>query len=61
MFVSWLLTHLKREEGQGLTEYALILGAIAVLVVAAFVILGNEITALIQAVGNQLAGVPPNP
>ena len=63
MFVSWLLTRFQREEGQGMTEYALILGAIAVLVVAAFVVLGTEINALIGLVGDALANAvnPPPP
>lgn len=38
-----LMGLLKDEEGQGMVEYALILGAVAIMVVAAFAILGPEL------------------
>jgi len=60
MFVSWLLTRFQREEGQGMTEYALILGAIAVLVVVAFVLLQDQIVILISNIAASIqATVPP--
>ncbi|MFN2108554.1 MAG: Flp family type IVb pilin [Anaerolineae bacterium] len=37
------MVYLPREEGQGLTEYGLILVLIAVVVVAALVLLGPEV------------------
>jgi Flp pilus assembly pilin Flp len=45
-----------REEarGQTMTEYALILSAVAVVVFVAYQIMGNDITSLTQAVDNQL-------
>ena len=47
--------------GQGLTEYALILGAIAVLVTAAMIVFGDALTDLIATVGALFANaVPPN-
>ena len=41
-----------REEGQALVEYALILGLIAVVAVAALQLLGTNVTAML----NQVAG-----
>jgi Flp pilus assembly pilin Flp len=47
-------TNLRREEGQGLAEYALILFFIAVVAVAALTFLGTAISSLLSAVGNKL-------
>ncbi|MBM7572613.1 Flp family type IVb pilin [Aquibacillus albus] len=41
---------LLEEEGQGMTEYALVLGVIAIGVVAILITLGEEITAKFQDV-----------
>jgi Flp pilus assembly pilin Flp len=43
---------LHREEGQGLAEYALILGLIAIAAVVALLWVGGNITQLISVVGN---------
>jgi pilus assembly protein Flp/PilA len=51
---SYLAT-LKREEGQGMAEYGLILALVALAVVAAFLFLGDEISTLISEVGSNLA------
>lgn len=53
MVVSYLAT-LKREEGQGMAEYGLILALVALAVVAAFIFLGDEVSELISEVGSQL-------
>lgn len=53
------LASLKREEGQGMAEYGLILALVALAVVAAFVFLGEEVSDLISTVGAELA--PPAP
>ena len=50
------LATLKREEGQGMAEYGLILALVALAVVAAFVFLGEEVSTLISEVGSELAG-----
>jgi Flp pilus assembly pilin Flp len=42
------------ERGQGLAEYALILGLIAVLAIAALTFLGGSISALLSTVGSYL-------
>lgn len=45
-----LMGLLKDEEGQGMVEYALILGAVALMVVAAFALLGPKISTLFNTV-----------
>ena len=45
---------LKREEGQTLAEYALILALIAVVVIVAVVFLGGQIKGLFSKVGSQI-------
>ena len=43
-----------REDGQTMAEYALILGGIAVVVIAAIVFLGGNITNLFRATGSSV-------
>lgn len=45
---------LRREDGQGLTEYALIIALIAVVVVGAVLLLGKDIAALFGSVSTCL-------
>ncbi len=42
------------EEGQGLTEYALILALIAIVAIAALTLLGGKVTSALSTVGNSL-------
>jgi len=42
------------EEGQGLTEYALILALIAVIAIAALTLLGGKVTSVLSTVANSL-------
>ena len=42
------------ERGQGLAEYALILGLIAVLAIVALLFMGNGISTLLSTIGNSL-------
>jgi Flp pilus assembly pilin Flp len=51
---SRLIGALRREEGQGLAEYALILGSIAAIAVLALVFIGSDITSLLSKVANDL-------
>ena len=44
----------ERQEGQTMAEYALILGGIAVVVIAAIVFLGDQITALFKSTGSSI-------
>jgi pilus assembly protein Flp/PilA len=45
---------LNDEEGQGLTEYALILALIAIIAIAALTLLGNKVTDVLNTVANSL-------
>jgi pilus assembly protein Flp/PilA len=49
------LAALKREEGQGMAEYGLILALVGLAVILAFVFLGEEVSKLISEVGSELA------
>ena len=53
--VADLISHLRRDErGQGLAEYALILALIAIVAIAALVFLGNQISSILNVVGNSV-------
>jgi len=45
---------LRREEGQTLSEYALILVLIAVVAILAVTLLGNQISAVLNTIANAL-------
>jgi pilus assembly protein Flp/PilA len=45
---------LDEEEGQGLTEYALILALIAIVAIVALNFLGGKVTSALSTVGNSL-------
>lgn len=47
-------TLVRREEGQTLSEYALILVLIAVVAIVAITLLGNQISAVISNIANAL-------
>ncbi len=51
---AWVKRHLRREEGQGLVEYALILALIAVLVIVALKFLQPTISNTLNNVSNTL-------
>jgi pilus assembly protein Flp/PilA len=51
---SRVMAVLRREEGQGLVEYGLILFFIALVAIAALTFLGKDISNLLSEVGNQL-------
>jgi len=42
------------DDGQGLTEYALILGLIAVVAIAALTLLGGSVTSALSTIANSL-------
>ena len=42
------------EAGQGLSEYALLLSLIAIMAIAAFVVLGREVSAILSFVGEAI-------
>ena len=43
-----------RSKGQGLAEYALILGLIAVTAIAALIFLGTRVSAILSTISNKL-------
>jgi pilus assembly protein Flp/PilA len=53
-FFRKLVRSIRREEGQTLSEYALILVLIAVVAIIAVTLLGNQITAVINQIANAL-------
>lgn len=54
--MSNLLTRLwKEESGQGMAEYGLILALVAVLAIAGFRLLGQNVNNQVQSVGNTIA------
>ncbi len=55
-----LLGFLKEEEGQGMTEYGLIIGILVVLVVAVFAIFGPKITAVFTNSGDAMVNAGPD-
>ncbi|MCU0507089.1 MAG: Flp family type IVb pilin [Anaerolineae bacterium] len=54
----YLQNMLRREEGQDLAEYALLIGLIALVVVAAVVLLGNELTGVFNRIADAVSGWP---
>jgi Flp pilus assembly pilin Flp len=49
-----LSTSLRREDGQALVEYALIIGLVSVIAIALLSATGNSVTSLLQAVTSAL-------
>jgi Flp pilus assembly pilin Flp len=52
--ISSLLTRMRREDGQTMAEYGILIGVIAIVVVAAAVFLGGSITSLFNTTGSHL-------
>jgi pilus assembly protein Flp/PilA len=50
---AWLST-LRREEGQGLAEYALILALIAIIAIVALIFLGTQISTILSSIAAAL-------
>ncbi len=50
----WIRNWLKREEGQDLAEYALLIGLIALVVFAAVALLGTNISTLFANLASQV-------
>ena len=62
LFVGKLMTldasDLKREDGQGVTEYGLVLAFVAIALVAILTVLRGGISTFINAVNNAISGLP---
>lgn len=56
--VSYLKSLSKKEEGQAMVEYGLIIALIAIAVIGALVLLGPQIAKLFEQVGEKLPEVP---
>ncbi len=54
MWMMMLQNWLKREEGQGMVEYGLIIALVALAVIAALVVLGGRIQALFTSVAGSV-------
>jgi pilus assembly protein Flp/PilA len=54
--VQWVKDNIKREEGQAMAEYGIILALIAVVVAVVMVTLGTQIKTTVQGVINSLTG-----
>ena len=52
----WLSGLLKREEGQGLVEYALIIFLVAIAVIAALTLLGGQVSNIFTNITDSLGG-----
>jgi Flp pilus assembly pilin Flp len=50
----------KREEGQGVTEYGIVLAFVAVALAAVLITLKSQITSFISKVGTDLGNLPAN-
>ena len=53
--ITWLQARARREEGQALVEYALILGLVSVVTIALLSALGNDIGSVLNKVTSALA------
>ncbi len=53
--MNWMSSFsLRKEEGQGLAEYALILALIAVVAILALIFLGTQIRTILSTIGAQI-------
>lgn len=55
-----LALNLKREEGQGVTEYGIVLAFVAVALAVVLVTLKDQIISFINKVGSDLSNLPGN-
>ena len=46
-----VLSSIRRDEGQGLAEYALILALIAIVAIVALIFLGGQVSTILSTVG----------
>jgi pilus assembly protein Flp/PilA len=51
---AFLLTHVKSERGATAVEYGLIVGLIAIVIITAVILLGNNLSGLFNRVGNDV-------
>ena len=58
--LTFRLSDLKREEGQGVTEYGLAVAFVAVALGAVLLVLFTQISSFMSKVGDDLASIPQN-
>jgi pilus assembly protein Flp/PilA len=49
-----LIASFRREDGQGLAEYALILALIAIIAIVALIFLGGQVSQILSTVGSSV-------
>ena len=49
-----LIADVRREDGQGLAEYALILALIAIIAIVALIFLGGQVSQILSTVGSSV-------
>ena len=57
-FMQQLAAHTRREDGQAMVEYALILGLVSVVAIGALTLIGTDVNGVLGAVQAALAAVP---
>jgi Flp pilus assembly pilin Flp len=58
--MTFRIADLEREEGQGVTEYGLVLAFVAIALAAVLLVLHGRITSFINIVGDDLGNLPGN-
>jgi len=58
-FMNYVSAKVREEKGQGMVEYALLVGLIAIVVIAGATLLGADISAQFKAIGVKLAALVP--
>jgi len=53
-YITALINLVRREEGQGLAEYALILALIAIVAIIALIFLGTQVSGILSTVGQSV-------
>jgi pilus assembly protein Flp/PilA len=57
-FMQQLAAHTRREDGQAMVEYALILGLVSVVAIGALTLIGTDVNGVLTAVQTALGAVP---
>lgn len=60
-YLNYFLSRLKNEKGQGMVEYALIIGLVSIVAIAVLVFLGPAIADIFQDIINTITGVETPP
>jgi pilus assembly protein Flp/PilA len=55
--IQWIKDNWKKEEGQAMAEYGIILALIAAVVIASLVLLGKQVKAAFDAITGALPGI----